>query len=74
VGPELIGSRCGVGWSAKASAIPWLPMIGGNIGNVIQSGAGIAGLGEEMGQLHLLGCEVVKVDTCAGQGFYRGGA
>ena len=30
VGPELIGSGCGVVWSAEASAIAGEAMIGGN--------------------------------------------
>ena len=65
VGPKLIGSGCGVMWSAEASAIAGKAMIGRDRGSQVEGSSGVTGSGEEMSHFLLLRREVVKVDTCA---------
>jgi len=64
VGPELIGSGCGVVWGAETSAIAGKAMIGGDRGGQVERGAGVTGLGKEVRHFLLLRREVVEIDTC----------
>lgn len=65
MGSELIGSGCGVGWSAEASAIAGKAVIGRDLSREAEWSTGVAGFGKEVRHFLLLGRKIVKVDACS---------